>query len=177
MLTRALWVPHDISLSLANAAVLAVATGHATDAARLFGAADRVCTITGFRFRHPEQDAYERAERATRSALEESAFAASWAEGQALSPEHATVEAAAFLSSLDVSTANRRSDGLSGDQLSPRELDVLRLLVAGQTDQQIADALFVSRRTVTTHVGNILAKLGVANRTEAVAHAVRHGLA
>jgi DNA-binding NarL/FixJ family response regulator len=61
--------------------------------------------------------------------------------------------------------------------LSERELQVLRHLTSGRTDQQIADALFISRRTVTTHVGNILGKLGVANRTEAVAQAVRQGLA
>ena len=60
--------------------------------------------------------------------------------------------------------------------LTPREQEVLRLIASGRTDQQIADALFVSRRTVTTHVANVLGKLGVANRTEAAAAAVRLGL-
>jgi DNA-binding NarL/FixJ family response regulator len=65
----------------------------------------------------------------------------------------------------------------SPGELTHREREVLSLVVAGRTDQQIADALFVSRRTATTHVANILNKLGVDSRTSAAAFAVRHGLA
>lgn len=61
-------------------------------------------------------------------------------------------------------------------QLTPRELDVLRLLVEARTDQEIGDELFISRRTVTTHVSNICAKLDVDSRTAAAIYAVRHGL-
>ncbi|MCC6756163.1 MAG: DNA-binding response regulator [Solirubrobacterales bacterium] len=50
-------------------------------------------------------------------------------------------------------------------------------MAAGRTDQQIADALFVSRRTVTTHASHIHPKLGAANRAEAAALATRAGLA
>jgi non-specific serine/threonine protein kinase len=60
--------------------------------------------------------------------------------------------------------------------LSPREFEVLRLAAQGLTDQQIADALFMSRRTATTHQANIRQKLGVQNRAEAVAYASREGL-
>ena len=60
--------------------------------------------------------------------------------------------------------------------MTPRELDVLRLLVAGRSNPQIAEALFISPRTATTHVSNILAKLGVESRTEAAARAIRDGL-
>jgi DNA-binding CsgD family transcriptional regulator len=60
--------------------------------------------------------------------------------------------------------------------LSPREREVLCLLPTGKTDQEIADELFISRRTVTTHVENICTKLEVRNRTEAAAFAVRYGL-
>jgi DNA-binding NarL/FixJ family response regulator len=63
---------------------------------------------------------------------------------------------------------------LSG--LSPRELDVLRLVVAGRTDQAIADELFISRRTASKHVAAILAKLDAASRAEAAVRAVRDGL-
>ena len=61
--------------------------------------------------------------------------------------------------------------------LSPRELEVVRLIAAGQSNQQIADALFVSHRTATTHVHNILNKLGLDSRTAVAAWAIRHGLA
>ncbi len=61
--------------------------------------------------------------------------------------------------------------------LTPRELDVLRLLAAGRSNEQIGEALFISPRTAQTHVTHLLAKLGLANRTEAAAFAHRHGLA
>ncbi|HUG16305.1 MAG TPA: AAA family ATPase [Thermomicrobiales bacterium] len=60
--------------------------------------------------------------------------------------------------------------------LSARELDVLRLIVNGRTDREIAGALFISPRTVGSHVGSILAKLGTNSRTEAAARAIREGL-
>ncbi len=61
--------------------------------------------------------------------------------------------------------------------LSARELEVLSLIVAGRSDSEIAESLFISRRTVTTHTSSIFRKLGVAGRTEAAALAVRRGLA
>jgi DNA-binding NarL/FixJ family response regulator len=60
--------------------------------------------------------------------------------------------------------------------LSQRELEVLRLLATGKSNQEIADALFISLNTVATHVRGILTKTGCINRTEAAAYALRHGL-
>lgn len=60
--------------------------------------------------------------------------------------------------------------------LTPRELEVLAFLAKGWTDREIAEALFVSRRTVTSHVTNILTKLDAHSRTGAVARAVRDGI-
>jgi len=53
---------------------------------------------------------------------------------------------------------------------------VLRLVAAGKSNREIADALCISLNTVATHVRNILTKTGTANRTEAAAYALRHGL-
>lgn len=61
-------------------------------------------------------------------------------------------------------------------RLTPREMQVLRLLVDGQTTAQIAEASGVSLNTARTHVQNILTKLGVHSRLEAAAYAARHGL-
>jgi len=61
--------------------------------------------------------------------------------------------------------------------LSERELDVLRLIAAGKSNQRIADELVISLNTVIRHVSNIFAKTGVANRVEAATYATRHGLA
>ena len=62
------------------------------------------------------------------------------------------------------------------DQLTPRELEVLRELVQGKTNRQIAAALSVSPATVKVHVQHIIAKLGVADRTQAAVRAIQHGL-
>jgi DNA-binding CsgD family transcriptional regulator/tetratricopeptide (TPR) repeat protein len=61
--------------------------------------------------------------------------------------------------------------------LTARELEVLRLIAAGKSNQQIAETLFVSTRTAAGHVGNLLQKLGLKSRTGVVAFAVRNGLA
>ena len=63
------------------------------------------------------------------------------------------------------------------DGLTQREVEVLRLVAAGKTDRGIAEELFLSTRTVTTHVSNILNKTNAANRAEAAAYASRRGLA
>lgn len=62
-------------------------------------------------------------------------------------------------------------------ELTPRELEVLRLLAGGRSNRDLATELYVSERTVKTHVSNILAKLRVTDRTQAALWAVRHGLA
>ena len=62
------------------------------------------------------------------------------------------------------------------DRLTARELEVLALLARGKTDKEIAEALFLSPRTVQHHVAGALAKLGAGNRTAAVAAAQAQGL-
>jgi len=89
-------------------------------------------------------------------------------------PLRAEVEALARRGRLNLGPAAPPSQGAAG--LTPRELEVLRLVAAGRSNGQIAEALFISRKTASVHVSNILAKLGVHSRTEAAAAAHRLGL-
>jgi two-component system, NarL family, response regulator LiaR len=63
------------------------------------------------------------------------------------------------------------------EPLTERELDVLRLVAQGLSNDEIGSRLFISERTVRTHVSNILGKLHLANRTQAALYALREGLA
>jgi NarL family two-component system response regulator LiaR len=62
------------------------------------------------------------------------------------------------------------------DQLTERELDVLRLIAQGKSNKEIADALVISEKTVKTHVSNLLSKLHLADRTQAAIYALRQRL-
>jgi DNA-binding NarL/FixJ family response regulator len=69
-----------------------------------------------------------------------------------------------------------RGDESAGAKLTPREKQVLRLVVEGKTNQNIAVALKISEKTVEKYIGEIFNKLGVSSRTEAAVFAVREGL-
>jgi DNA-binding CsgD family transcriptional regulator len=97
------------------------------------------------------------------------------------------VEARAICLPMDARPALTRIDRLAAQLqgaseippagLSPRELEVLRLVAAGLSNAQIAERLFVSPNTVRVHVASILAKIGVPNRATATEFAIRNGLA
>ncbi|MFE6795661.1 response regulator [Paenibacillus chitinolyticus] len=63
------------------------------------------------------------------------------------------------------------------EDLTEREMEVLRLIAAGKSNQEVADDLFIGIKTVKFHVTNVLAKLGVEDRTQAAIYAFKHGLA
>jgi DNA-binding CsgD family transcriptional regulator len=161
---------------LAGAGRLAVAAGRSEPATRLLGAADALSEGLGYVV-PPERAKCERAAAVARVALGEWDFAAVWAAGRALAPEQAAVEAAALLAELAVAVEPTQPAAAGAAfGLTPREMEVLRLLVEGRSNQEIAAALFVSHRTARTHVANILAKLGLGSRTAAATYAMRHGL-
>jgi len=72
--------------------------------------------------------------------------------------------------------ASRLTEALARDELSQRELEVLKLVANGLTNKEIAARLFISEKTARNHVANCLLKLNADDRTEAVTTAVRRGL-
>jgi len=94
-----------------------------------------------------------------------------------------TVEGRTFVDSAvagklvqQVTSQQTEPESLITDQLSDREVDVLRLLARGLSNAEIAGRIHLSEGTVRNHVSAILAKLGVADRTRAAVIAIRHGL-
>jgi non-specific serine/threonine protein kinase len=158
---------------------LAWIAGHPEHAARLLAAAHMAYEVLGFVPAPRDRAERDRLLTAMRESLGEASFAAAWATGSALSPEQAAAEAEAMAWRLRVDAAGAASTpgptnaGMAS--LSRRERDVLRLVAAGRTDREIADALFVSHHTVANHVRHILDKLDVSTRAAAVAAATQAG--
>ena len=77
---------------------------------------------------------------------------------------------------VPVHLAAKLARRVSGQTLSEREINVLKLVAQGKSNKEIGSALFISEGTVKSHLKRIFGKLGVISRTEAVAKATRHGL-
>ncbi len=84
--------------------------------------------------------------------------------------------AARLVSALSSADRARRPDANLFDQLTRRERDVLELIAGGRSNKRIALELGISEKTVKAHVGRVLAKLGVSDRTQAAVLAVQQGL-
>ncbi|MGH2616202.1 MAG: LuxR C-terminal-related transcriptional regulator, partial [Thermomicrobiales bacterium] len=161
---------------LTGLATMAAILGQPERAARLFGAAEALLAAAGVTMEPVDLAVCEPHRNAVRAELGTEAFAAAWNAGAALPPPQAIADALAFATQVRSDAPDERpSDHALG--LSPREREVLRLLVEGRSNPEIAAALFISHATVRNHVTNILAKLGVESRTAAATFALRHGLA
>jgi predicted ATPase/DNA-binding CsgD family transcriptional regulator len=159
---------------LADIAMLAMATGQPA-AARLWGAVAALRQIVGYEFPLPERDVFEPSEAALRTELGAEVFDREYAAGQLLGLDEALAEAEAVLAGA-ASAQPKASRPSTRFGLTPRELEVLRLVVAGQSDREIAETLYISRRTAEGHVAGILAKLDVRSRAAAVAAALGSGI-
>jgi DNA-binding NarL/FixJ family response regulator len=124
----------------------------------------------------PERTVYERAMNRARDALGQAAFDRAWADGQSMNPDQVTSELQAALDAAEAWQGPSPSALPAPFGLTPRELAILRLLPSGLSTPQIAEELFISPRTVQTHLSNLYAKLGVTGRFEAIAIAAQHGI-
>jgi DNA-binding CsgD family transcriptional regulator len=169
---------YGMANQLTELAYVAAARGDAERAVRLDGAAAALREITGAKITKAHRTDHDRLVAALQETLGQDQFEAVWSASQARTPEEAVAAARAVISaelatisSVSASVAPHSSAGLS-----PRELDVLRLVVEGRSDREIGEALFIGTRTVQTHVANLFAKLGVNSRAEAAAVGVRRGI-
>jgi predicted ATPase/DNA-binding SARP family transcriptional activator/DNA-binding CsgD family transcriptional regulator len=137
-------------------------------AARLWGAAEALRENIGMDLSPFDRthSRYEERLASARSVMDEESWEAAWAEGRAMSPEAAIEHA---LSGEDPVVVPRSSPVFSPDVLTPREREVAEQVARGLTNRQLATALSISERTVHTHVGRILRKLGLGSRAQITA--------
>jgi two-component system NarL family response regulator len=77
---------------------------------------------------------------------------------------------------IPAAVAARLAERMPRSELTPRELEVLQLIVKGRSNREIGEALFVTEGTVKIHVNNLLGKLGVSDRTQAATAAIKRGI-
>ncbi|MDT5367704.1 MAG: hypothetical protein QOC62_2135 [Mycobacterium sp.] len=148
-------------------ATLAGEAGSHRQAARLFGAADAIRQRIGA-VRFKVWDAgYEASVAALRNTLGEQDFDAAWAEGATLSTDEAIAYA-------QRGRGQRKRPTTGWGSLTPAERDVVRLVSDGLANNDIATRLFVSPRTVQTHLTHVYTKLGITSRVQLAQEAVRH---
>ena len=110
---------------------------------------------------------YEASVMALRNAMGEADFDSAWAEGAALSTEEAVAYA-------QRGRGQRKRPTSGWASLTPTELDVVRLVSEGLSNNDAAARLFVSPRTVQTHLTHVYTKLGLTSRVQLVQEAARH---
>jgi len=162
-------------------------------AARLLGAAEALRERISYPVPRGALPTYQQTIAGIQSSLSMLQFATAWVEGRALSPAEAIALASENLPSqgaadgeagMVVATAAdvERMPGalqpsdVTGHGLTPRELDVLRLVATGRSNREIADVLFISVPTVKRHLSTILGKLALPSRSSATAYAHTHHL-
>ena len=123
---------------------------------------------------------HQRVLAAVRARLDDPAFTVAWEEGRALSLSEATADALAVATEIAAAavstTDSARAHAATAAGLTAREHEILRLVVAGKSNPEIGALLFISHRTVATHLRNIYDKLGVSGRAEAITAAIRRDL-
>ena len=146
---------------------LASLTADERQASRLLGAAAALRVQTGEARFAIYQPAYDAAVAALRNTFGEANFDAAWAEGAALPIDEIVAYA-------QRGRGERKRPTIGWDSLTPTERDVVRLVGHGLANKDIAARLFISPRTVQTHLTHAYAKLGVTSRVRLVQEAARH---
>jgi non-specific serine/threonine protein kinase len=161
--------------TLVAVARLVGAHGQFVAAARLLAASAALAQTVGHGVLPQERARNRRVAEEARLALGETDFGEAWRAGRTLSRTQAVAEAHAALAAVGASVAPVDA-AVNACALTPRELEVLRLVAEGLSDRAVAEALFVGPATVRAHLTSTFGKLGVGSRTAAVAAARRLGV-
>jgi DNA-binding CsgD family transcriptional regulator len=172
------WTVHN---SLALFATLAAALGRPRLAARLAGTTSAFGESIDVRPIPIIEEVLGPALAAVRQELGSPEYEAAWGAGRAMSLDEAMAEALTLNVPPETAQPDRPDRANPSRQsapagLSPREIEVLRLLAAGQTSKEVATTLMLSPRTVERHITHIYAKIGARGRADAAAFALKHGL-
>jgi non-specific serine/threonine protein kinase len=165
----------NISARLADLAGVWVTQGQPERAAKLFGAGEALREKVRATMYQGQRLAYEKNVERGAAQLEARAWEAAWAEGRSMPLDDAYALASEELPQADSGAADPTAPQNTYD-LTERELEVLRLLVAGLTYGEIAAQLILSFHTVHAHVRSIYGKLGVTSRNQAARFAAEHRL-
>jgi predicted ATPase/DNA-binding NarL/FixJ family response regulator len=166
-----------IAWCLERLAEIAINTGQAIRAAHLLGAAKTLRDTIGTAVDLADLAEYERTEAAVRLQLGGEEFARGLEEGQAMTFDQIIHYAQAGYEANKSETAPRNLAGpprmLRYAGLTRRESEITSLVARGKLNREIAEELVLTRRTVETHIGNILAKLGLHSRAQLIAWALK----
>jgi DNA-binding CsgD family transcriptional regulator len=178
----------ELPLVLLALAAIDAARGHAERAVRLSGASEAIGAAIGVPLTPFHQEALQHGIATLRETLGETTFAAAWGAGQAMSPG----QAIAYALMPEEITERTPAPEVSGhadaprpqspdstallSRLTPREIEVLRLLAGGHTSKEIAATLHVAVPTANRHIANLYTKIGARGRADAIAFAIRLGL-
>ena len=162
-------------MSLEGLACFAAAEGEAIRAARLFGAAEALTEAIRYRIVPQARAVLEPYRTSVRSRLGEAAWEEAHGHGRTMRLDEA-IEYALSVEKSSTTTLSSTAEQHPGG-LTSREVEVLGLVAEGLTNAQVARELFLSPRTVETHLTSIYHKLGVNSRAAATRFALEHGLA
>ena len=158
---------------LSGVALIDALEGRSLRAARRLGVIATLAARAGLASAPNFQGILDRAESLATNSLGQTAFLTEWEAGR-LNPTVVLEEA---LNAGGTAPGSPGADSRTLHlRLTPREREVLQLIVAGRTDREIAGALFISERTASKHVSTILQKLEAVSRGDAAVRAVRLGL-
>jgi ATP/maltotriose-dependent transcriptional regulator MalT len=176
----------NIAYCLEGLAGVTATQGKIEHAAQLWGAAEGLlergeAAVYAYT---PDRAVYARTIAEARTRLDAERWSTAWAAGRAMRMEQVVAQALSTdLADTEPEMPVLRAGNIegilvaaTGEMLTPREVDVLKLIVQGLRNREIAERLVISEKTVQNHISNIFAKLGVADRSQAIVRALQDGL-